>query len=187
MSKVHAMSERVVDASPDTVYSVLADYKDKRPQILTENFLDYRVEKGGKGKGTQVSYRLQAAGRERSYRMNVEESVKGQWLMERDSNSSLVTTWLLSPVDDGQRTKVRVETEWEGSQGVGGFFERTFAPLGLHRIYDRMLDLLEIVVTGQSRALVAQKQMAPSRLGRPLLFAGATVALVLGIRYLRKR
>ncbi len=37
---------------------------------------------------------------------------------------------------------IHVQTEqvvnarpWEGGKGIGGFFEKTFAPLGLRRIY----------------------------------------------------
>lgn len=31
---------------------------------------------------------------------------------------------------------------WDGATGIGGFFERTFAPKGLGRIYDLVLDRL---------------------------------------------
>ncbi|GCE19936.1 hypothetical protein KDK_37360 [Dictyobacter kobayashii] len=44
--------------------------------MLTPNFIDYTVEKGGKGSGTVISYLLQAANRERAYRMRVDEAVK---------------------------------------------------------------------------------------------------------------
>src|SRR5690348_13881639 len=101
MSRVFVQSERVVNASPDVVYDVLADYKSKRPLILTPNFQQYTVEKGGKGTGTVVSYLLHAANRERQYRMRVEEAVKGKQLIERDNNSSLMTTWLLVPEAEG--------------------------------------------------------------------------------------
>ena len=30
-------------------------------------------------------------------------------------------------------------TTWNGAGGIGGFFERTFAPKGLARIYDALL------------------------------------------------
>jgi len=133
------MSERVVNAQPEDVYAVLTDYKARRPQILTPNFLDYTVEQGGQGAGTEISYRLRAARRERSYHMIVKEPLKGWVITESDQHSSLVTTWTLSPEDDGLRTRVRVDSEWEGGTGVGGFFERTFAPMGLRRIYNSML------------------------------------------------
>src|SRR5260370_7256492 len=136
MSHISAKSERVIAARPEDVYDVLADYENKRPEMLTPNFLDYAVEKGGHGSGTVVRYRLHAANRERPYHMRVDEAVKGQMLVERDTNSSLVTTWKLFPLHDGRYTKVSVATEWEGGRGIGGFFERTFAPLGLPPIYN---------------------------------------------------
>ena len=63
MSHISVHSERVIDASPEEIFSALADYEHKRPRILTPNFLNYRVEKGGQGSGTVISYVLQAAGR----------------------------------------------------------------------------------------------------------------------------
>jgi uncharacterized protein YndB with AHSA1/START domain len=146
VSRVVAKNERVIRARPQDIYEVLTDYKNKRPLMLTHNFLNYTVEKGGKGNGTEVSYRLRAANRERPYHLRVTEPVKGQVLTEKDLDSSLVTTWTLAPQNDGKRTRVNVTTEWEGSKGVGGFFERTFAPLGLKNIYSTMFDLLTLLV-----------------------------------------
>ena len=76
--------------------------------------------------------------------VDVVESVDGS-LVERDANSSMVTTWLVEPVEAG-RSKVRTITTWNGASGIGGFFERTFAPKGLARIYDDVLANLEQVV-----------------------------------------
>lgn len=152
MSLVTAQSERVIDAPPAEVYAALIDYQNKRPSILTPNFLGYAVEKGGVGEGTVISYRLQAGGRERPYRMQVAETVKEQTLTEKDLTSSLSTTWTLVPMQGGQETKVQIKTSWEGAGGVGGFFERTFAPGGLRRIYDQMLSNLAQAVQNQQSA-----------------------------------
>ena len=38
------------------------------------------------------------------------------------------------------------ETTWNGAGGVGGFFEKTFAPGGLRRIYDGILANLDAAV-----------------------------------------
>jgi hypothetical protein len=38
---------------------------------------------------------------------------------------------------------VRVRTTRHGAGGVGGFFERTFAPRGLQRVHATMLDRLD--------------------------------------------
>jgi hypothetical protein len=39
-----------------------------------------------------------------------------------------------------------VHTTWNGAGGIGGFFERTFAPAGLRRIYDGVLGNLDSVI-----------------------------------------
>ncbi len=187
MSQVCVNNERTIPASPEAVYTVLADYQHKRPLMLTPNFLDYKVESGGQGAGTVVSYRLRAANRERPYRIRVDEVIKGQQLMERDRNSSLVTTWTLSPQDDGRQTHVQVKTEWQGASGVGGFFERTFAPLGLHRIYNQMLDMLALQVVPVERregSLVVRR--SESVMPR-ILMASTAVASAYGLYLLSKR
>ena len=138
-------AERTVAASPDRVYAFVSDYQAARPRILTPNYVDYRVEEGGTGAGTLVSYRLQAARRERAYRLRVEEPAPGT-LVERDTTSSLMTTWRVMPAPNDQSI-VRVVTEWQGGSGIRGFFERTFAPRGLRRIYDDLLERLGAAVT----------------------------------------
>lgn len=189
MSRVFVKKERVINAAPENVYAVLSDYKSQRPQMLTPNFLNYTVEKGGKGDGTVISYRLRAANRERSYEMRVNEPVKGEVITESDSGSSLVTTWALSPLNNGQQTKVRVSSEWEGSTGVGGFFERTFAPLGLRGIYGNMLDSL-LTLTGASATSVTAvkgKEDSPaSNAAASLLIFGIVIGVAYGISLLNK-
>ena len=68
-------------------------------------------------------------------------------IVERDANSSMVTTWRVEPVAAGG-SRVRATTTWNGAGGIGGFFERTFAPKGLARIYDGVLANLDGVVRG---------------------------------------
>ncbi len=147
MGQVVAQTERLVAASPRRVRAFLADYQNNRPSILPpEHFLDYRVERGGDGAGTVFSYRLRAGGRERPYRMRVEEPAEGGPLVERDTQSSLVTTWTLTPAEGGERTLVGLTSTWEGAGGIGGFFERMFAPRALRRIYDEVLERLSAAV-----------------------------------------
>ncbi len=189
MSRIFVKKERVINAAPENVYAVLSDYKSQRPQMLTPNFLDYTVEKGGKGDGTVISYRLRAANRERPYKMRVNEPVKGEVITESDNGSSLVTTWALSPLNDGQQTKVRVSSEWEGSTGVGGFFERTFAPLGLRGIYGNMLDSL-LTLTGANAtsvtAVQGEENSPASNAAVFLLIFGIVLGVAYGISQLRK-
>jgi hypothetical protein len=134
---------RTIPATSDRVHALVADYVDERPRILPPaNYLDYKVLQGGRGAGTLFSYRLKAAGRERPYEVEVTEPTPGATLVERDRNSSLVTNWTLTPASDGASTEVRLSTSWEGGEGIGGFFERTFAPRGLRRIQEEMLTRL---------------------------------------------
>ena len=181
MSHIHVMSERVVDAQPEDVYAALTDYTVRRPQILTRNFLQYNVEQGGQGAGTEISYRLRAARRERPYRMHVDEPLKGWVLTESDQHSSLVTTWTLSPEDDGQYTRVRVDSEWEGGSGVGGFFERTFAPMGLRRIYNNMLTSLNGLVRPVDSTFLVETSEDDRDIAASLrvILVGVTVAAAL--------
>jgi hypothetical protein len=89
-----------------------------------------------------VSYRLRAGRRERPYRMEVSEPTPGVTLVERDRDSSLITTWILSPTASGTATELRLSTVWEGHGGIGGFFERAFAPGTLRPIRGELLDNL---------------------------------------------
>lgn len=152
MSHIHVQTEQIVAAKPEEVWAFLTDYRNKRPQILTNNFLNYTVEKGGTGAGTVISYHLHAANRERFYRMLVSEPSRGKVLTERDEGSSLVTTWTLTPTENNQQTRVQLSTDWEGGKGIGGFFEKTFAPMGLRRIYEEMLGKLATVYAGGGSA-----------------------------------
>jgi Polyketide cyclase / dehydrase and lipid transport len=144
-SLIRVLAEREVAVRPERVFAFLADYRVARPRILTSNYLDYRVEEGGSGAGTVISYRFQAAGRERPYRLRAETPAH-HTLLERDAASSLVTTWRVMPAPN-ERSIVRVVTEWQGGGGIGGLFERTFAPRGLRRVYDEVLQRLEAALS----------------------------------------
>jgi hypothetical protein len=142
MSQVVATAEHVVRAPADRVRAALADYEGVRPRILPEQFSDYRVESGGRGAGTRVHWRFAATSR-RVRDQLVEVSEPGpDTLVESDTNTSMVTTWTVRPADDGVST-VRVRTTWNGAGGVGGFFERTFAPRGLQRVHTSVLERLD--------------------------------------------
>lgn len=188
MSHIFVRSERVIDARPEEVFRTLADYQIRRPRILPPNYLDYAVERGGQGGGTVIHYRFQAAGRERPYQMDVEETIRGQVLTERDRGSSLVTRWSVLPLENGQKSKVSVESDWQGGKGVGGFFERTFAPLGLRRIYrDILLALAGLIQPSASDQVHPQtaERRSRNRVGLYLAIAGSVLTLLVGIKYLR--
>lgn len=190
MSHIFVRCERVIHASPEEIFSILADYTNRHPRILPANFLNYRVERGGWGDGTVISYRFQAAGRERAYTMRVEETIKGQVLTERDIDSSLVTRWSVLPVDHGQVSKVSVVSDWEGGKGVGGFFERTFAPLGLRKIYDEILSTLASQAQPpeqNQKIMLADRKHLKINTTTMVVALGAAIGVVASINYLLGR
>ena len=142
MGQVVATAERVVRAPVDRVRSALADYEGVRPRVLPEQFSGYRVESGGQGAGTRVAWRFAATSKRVRDQLVEVSQPDPDTLVETDTRSSMVTTWTLHPADAGLTT-VRVRTTWNGAGGIGGFFERTFAPKGLRRTYDQILERLE--------------------------------------------
>ncbi|WP_300010470.1 SRPBCC family protein [Pseudonocardia sp.] len=147
MAQVTASAERTIDAPADRVAAALADYESVRPRILTDRFSEYRVDAGGQGAGSRVHWKLAATEkRVRDQLVDVDVPVDGT-LVERDANSSMVTTWQVRPAG-ADRSTVTVTSTWNGASGIGGFFERTFAPKGLRRIYDEVLTNLDTDVRG---------------------------------------
>jgi hypothetical protein len=138
MSKITASASRTVPAPPERVLEFLRDYRQARPSILPDAYSRYRVEEGGEGAGTVFSYHFKSGPTERDFRLRAEES-EGR-LVEHDELSSFTTAWTVAEMATG--STVTVEASWVGGSGIGGFFERLFAPLGLRRIYGELLDRL---------------------------------------------
>ena len=142
MSQVVVHAEKIISASAEQVSRALADYETVRPRILPVQFSEYRVESGGHGAGTAVHWKFAATSkRVRDQLLDVTEPALGT-LVETDRNSSMVTTWTVLAEGTGGST-VKVRTTWDGAGGIGGFFERTFAPKGLGRIYVDLLHRLD--------------------------------------------
>jgi hypothetical protein len=142
LAQVTATQSVTIAAPPAAVLATIADYT-RRGEILPPNYRDYRVVEGGKGAGTVAEWILQAtAKRSRNVRATI--TVSGDTVTERDANSSMVTTWQVAGA--GQSSTVTLTTSWQGAGGVGGFFEKIFAPLGLKKIYAELLTNLKVQV-----------------------------------------
>lgn len=141
MAQVTATTQRTIEAPAEQVTAALADYETVRPQILTENYGDYRVEPD-----KRVHWTLQAT-KKRVRDQLVTVEVDRDRIVERDANSSMVTTWTVAS-EGTNRSTVTVETTWNGAGGIGGFFEKTFAPKGLARIHHGVLANLDAAVRG---------------------------------------
>ncbi|MEU5832497.1 SRPBCC family protein [Streptomyces diacarni] len=139
MAQVEATTQREIAAEPEKVFDALADYNGTRSEVLPEQFSEYEVREGGDGEGTVVHWKLQATSkRVRDCLLEVGEPADGE-LVEKDRNSSMVTTWRVTPGARTNSARVTVTSVWNGAGGIGGFFEKTFAPKGLARIYDDLL------------------------------------------------
>ncbi len=139
MGTIHVAAERRVDAPAEAVYGYLADMH-QHPRFLPPAFSNFQIESGGVGAGTITRFTLTAGRRSREYRMAVSEPEPGRVLTESDTGSSLVTSFRVTP--EGSASRVKIETTWEGARGVGGFFERMFAPRVIKGIYADELERL---------------------------------------------
>jgi uncharacterized protein YndB with AHSA1/START domain len=145
MAQVKATAERTIGAPVEQVWQAVADYADVRPTLLTEQFSEYEVTAGGDGAGTTVHWKLAATSkRVRDCLIKVTAPAEHQ-LVESDANSTMVTTWTVRP-SGNDNSAVLIETTWQGATGMAGFFERTFAPGGLRKIYDGILANLDKTV-----------------------------------------
>jgi len=140
MGQVSATSTVLIDAEPATVLAAVADYQTVRPKILSAHYSNYEVLDGGQGAGTVASWKLQAT-KSRSRDVKAAIDVAGHTVIEKDANSSMVTNWTVTPAGPG--SSVTVKTSWQGAGGIGGFFEKTFAPPGLRKIQAEVLENLK--------------------------------------------
>ncbi|AUH67700.1 MULTISPECIES: SRPBCC family protein [Gordonia] len=140
MGQVTASAAIQINAAPEAVSAALADYANVREGILPENYRDYRVDEGGNGSGTVVHWILQAT-EKRKRDVLADVTVAGDTITETDRNSTMVTTYRVTA--EGTGSRVETTTSWKGAGGIGGFFEKTFAPKGLNRIQTALLTNLK--------------------------------------------
>ena len=145
MGQVSASSTVLIDATPEAVLAAVADYAAVRPRILSSHYSEYQVLEGGQGAGTVASWKLQAT-QKRVRNVKATVDMAGHTVIEKDANSSMITNFTVAPAGSG--SSVTMKTSWQGAGGVGGFFEKTFAPLGLRKIQAEVLKNLKKEVEG---------------------------------------
>lgn len=143
MSQIKASANSIINATPQKVYALLADYQKEHPKILPEqNFSDYKVVQGGTGAGTIIEFQFEVLGQSRLVRAEVTEPEPGHILAEEDMEVGLVTTFTVEPVNSRQKTLVTIETNYQKA-GIMGFIERFTSPPLLRRIYKEELQKLK--------------------------------------------
>jgi uncharacterized protein YndB with AHSA1/START domain len=141
MAEILVTAEKTVNAPADTVFGYIRDMRE-HPKFLPPAFSDFEVESGGVGPGTVTRFKVTAGGRSRDYRMTVDEPEPGRVVTESDTGSSLVTKFTVTPKEGGV-SQVVIATTWQGAGGIGGFFERMFAPKAMRAIYEDELKRLD--------------------------------------------
>ena len=134
---------RRIDAAPERVFDILADYRVGHPAILPKRFFTgLEVEQGGYGAGTVIRYGMRAAGRVTRARAAVTEPVPGRVLVETDlGDRGIVTTFTVAPAGEG-RSEVEFATDLPSRGGLLGVLERMFVRRYLRRVYAEELQLL---------------------------------------------
>ena len=153
MAEMRVTAERSIAAPADRVYGAIADYREHHHRFLPPAFSDFRVEEGGVGAGTVVSFRLTVGGRTRSSRSVIAEPQPGRVLTESDAAAGSVTTFTVTP--EGNGSLVRIETTWPGAGGIPGLLERWLAPRLLAKLYADELERLDRYAREQATAPTA--------------------------------
>jgi hypothetical protein len=127
MSPIHAEVSRVIEAPPEAVYAVIADYNESHPAILPKHvFSGLVVEQGGIGAGTVVRATMAALGAKQELHVTVSEPEPGRVLVE--SGSGLTTTFTVEPVGAGMSSQVTIIADATPSPGPKGWIERMVTP-----------------------------------------------------------
>jgi hypothetical protein len=150
MSKVTVEREGPVGASAEVTYRLIAEDEHHR-HFLPDSFSDFEVVEGGTGAGSLHRFKVRAGGRTRQYTMRVSEPEPGRVITETDQDSSLVTNFTVKPLSPDS-CRVLISTSWDGAGGVGGFFERLFAPRVMRRTCAEELSKLDRYARGQTGA-----------------------------------
>jgi hypothetical protein len=143
MSAIHAEATATIDAPPERVYAVLADYRNHHPNIVPKPyFTALRVEEGGVGAGTVAVADMDVYGTKRTFRLTVTEPEPGRVLAESDAAAGLFTTFTVEPLDGGSKSRVTFASDAQPSPGLGGWIERLVNPAITRRIYRAELEQL---------------------------------------------
>jgi hypothetical protein len=147
MGQIAVEVSDVVPAPPEKVYAILSDYRVGHPAILPRPyFRELAVEQGGQGAGTVLRVRMEVMGITQNYRLQVAEPEPGRILVEEDPEKGVKTTFIVAPLNGGQRSLVTIATTSRTSPGFRGLLERLINPPVTRRIYRQELRQLAAYV-----------------------------------------
>jgi uncharacterized protein YndB with AHSA1/START domain len=142
MPDIHARASALIEAPPATVYGIIADYHRGHPGILPPKYFgSLRVEEGGTGAGTRISFEMRSFGTVQRFRGEITEPEPGRRLVESYPDMGIETVFTVDPVDGGRRSRVTIATGYR-KPGLRGWLERLLAPAFLRTVYTAELGLL---------------------------------------------
>ena len=137
---------RRLNAPPRRVYDTIANYHTGHPRIVPKQFSNMRVERGGIGAGTVITFEVTVLGRTTLFRAEVTEPEPGRVLVEKNvlGNDSF-TTFLVEPGAHPNEAVVTIRTEMTRRPGLAGAIEKLLSPRLLKPMYVEELRRLEAV------------------------------------------
>jgi hypothetical protein len=143
MPTIRASSTAMIEAPPQVVYGIIADYRNGHPRILPRKYFgELVVEEGGVGAGTLIRFEMRSFGGLQTFRARVTEPEPGRRLVETVVDPEIVTTFTVDPGPSGAGdSRVTIDTRYERG-GLRGWIERLLAPAFLRTVYRAELAML---------------------------------------------
>ncbi|GCE09607.1 SRPBCC family protein [Dictyobacter aurantiacus] len=143
MAQNHYETVALIAAPAAVVYALLADYRRGHMKIMPRQYIrQFEVESGGQGDGTVIRYRVHAYGIERAARAVVSEPEPGRMLVERETTSSLVTMFAVTPAMGGEQAHVQIAAHWEPAHTLWARFQQALYPAILKNVFTQELNAL---------------------------------------------
>ena len=112
-TNAHIAYTAEIPAGPSRIWQVLIDYRVHHPAILPkEIFRGLEVIEGGVGAGTRFRLTMRMGGKDHVTAISVTEPTPGSLLVEAADDGSVVTHFILEPIDGGHATKLTFATDY---------------------------------------------------------------------------
>jgi len=143
-------ASRVISASAQVTYRLIADYQGGHQRILPDKYFgNLRATKGGYGDGTEIAFEMYPFGMKRATqqaRARVTEPEPGRVLVETDLDRGFVTTFTVDAVGPSS-ARVEFVTSVPRKPGILGAIEKSVTTRLLSTVYDAELKQLDRVAS----------------------------------------
>jgi uncharacterized protein YndB with AHSA1/START domain len=146
MATQEIRASKQIQAAPEKIYAMIADYHNGHPHILPKPyFVALEVEKGGYGAGTVIRFQMKLMGRLQKFRAEITEPEPGRVLVETDLDTGTTTTFTVEEHAQAQESLVSIRTVTQVRDGLFGAVEGWLTVRLLQPIYTKELDQLASV------------------------------------------